>query len=281
MKKTSRSPMVLEVIAFPDLLKSLERLADLLTKIQKALGEYLETQRANFPRFYFVGDEDLLDIIGNSKNVERIQTHFKKMFAGVTRVMVNEDGSQVLGVASKEGEEVPFFTPVQVTGQKIDQWLTGVETQMRVALAKYLAECVTAVDEFRINGFVLAPYLEWLDKYQAQLVVLGAQVAWSTAVEKALENMERGASDEELHHVVASTEKTLNALADTVLLHQPPVRRRKLEHMITELVHQRDVTRDVSIAHRVSSLTHMNVAYQQKGHLAKGLRMASNDALLL
>lgn len=63
----------------------MERLADLLTKIQKALGEYLERQRAAFPRFYFVGDEDLLEIIGNSKDIAKIQKHLKKMFAGMIK----------------------------------------------------------------------------------------------------------------------------------------------------------------------------------------------------
>ena len=57
-------------------------------------------------RFYFVGDEDLLEIIGNSKNVGRLQKHFKKMFAGVATITLNDDNSQVLGLLSKEGEEV-------------------------------------------------------------------------------------------------------------------------------------------------------------------------------
>ena len=59
-----------------------------------------------FLRFYFVGDEDLLEIIGNSKNVARLQKHFKKMFAGVATIILNDDSSQVLGLLSKEGEEV-------------------------------------------------------------------------------------------------------------------------------------------------------------------------------
>lgn len=57
-------------------------------------------------RFYFVGDEDLLEIIGNTKNIPRLQKHFKKMFAGVAQILMDEDQTQVLGVASKEGEEV-------------------------------------------------------------------------------------------------------------------------------------------------------------------------------
>ena len=57
-------------------------------------------------RFYFVGDEDLLEIIGNSKNIPRLQKHFKKMFAGVASIILSEDSTQVLGISSKEGEQV-------------------------------------------------------------------------------------------------------------------------------------------------------------------------------
>lgn len=72
MKKVFKSPFVLDVLNIVGVQKSLERLADLLSKIQKALGEYLERERSSFPRFYFVGDEDLLEIIGNSKDVSRL-----------------------------------------------------------------------------------------------------------------------------------------------------------------------------------------------------------------
>ena len=57
-------------------------------------------------RFYFVGDEDLLEIIGNSKNVPKLQKHFKKMFAGISSVVLSEDETKVLGICSREGEIV-------------------------------------------------------------------------------------------------------------------------------------------------------------------------------
>ena len=50
MKKVAKSPLVLDVLNIPNGQKQLERLADLLTKIQKALGDYLEKERASFPR---------------------------------------------------------------------------------------------------------------------------------------------------------------------------------------------------------------------------------------
>ena len=79
MRKVGKSGLVLDILNIQGIQKLLERLADLLAKIQKALGEYLERERSSFPRFYFVGDEDLLEIIGNTKNVPRLQKHFKKM----------------------------------------------------------------------------------------------------------------------------------------------------------------------------------------------------------
>ena len=44
-----------------------------------------------------MGDEDLLDIIGNSKNVQKIQKHFRKMFAGIAAIMLSEDDNKILG----------------------------------------------------------------------------------------------------------------------------------------------------------------------------------------
>lgn len=55
MKKVARSPLVMDVLNIPGVQKSLERLADLLGKIQKALGEYLERERASFPRSVGMG----------------------------------------------------------------------------------------------------------------------------------------------------------------------------------------------------------------------------------
>ena len=51
MKKVVKSPLIVNVITINGVQRSLERLADLLQKIQKALGEYLERERAGFPRY--------------------------------------------------------------------------------------------------------------------------------------------------------------------------------------------------------------------------------------
>ena len=169
MKKVSKSPMVMDVLNIQGVQRSLERLADLLGKIQKALGEYLERERASFPRFYFVGDEDLLEIIGNSKNVPRLQKHFKKMFAGVASILLNDENNIVTGIASREGEEVDFRTPVNtVENPKINVWLTMVEKEMRLTLAYNLATAVSDMKALKQSEPATrsASWMSWCDKNQ-------------------------------------------------------------------------------------------------------------------
>ena len=72
MKQVNKTPNVLEVLKISNLEKTLLNFITQLNHIQKALGEYLEKQRQAFARFYFVGDEDLLEIIGNSKEIKNI-----------------------------------------------------------------------------------------------------------------------------------------------------------------------------------------------------------------
>lgn len=44
--------------------RTLEQLVDQLNRCQRALNEFLEEKRTAFPRFYFLGDDDLLEILG-------------------------------------------------------------------------------------------------------------------------------------------------------------------------------------------------------------------------
>ncbi len=248
MKKVFKSPFVLDVLNIQGVQKSLERLADLLGKIQKALGEYLERERSSFPRFYFVGDEDLLEIIGNSKDIVRIGKFLKKMFAGLSSIQLDQDLTRIEGMASREGEQVPFSTPIELAKfPKINDWLTKLESEMKTSLAQLLAKAYAHLQEFynSPDGLDQAKFLAWIDAYPAQLVVLAVQVGWTSLVEGALE------ANKPLEGPLSVVLRGLDVLADTVLTELEPIQRRKCEHLITELVHERDVLRLLA-SHSVS-----------------------------
>ena len=131
-----------------------------------------------------------------------------------------------------------FKNPVSIADNpKINQWLTLVEKEMRLNLATLLARAVDDIAKFNKKGLDSAEYLQWVDRYQAQLVVLASQIAWSSSVEAALQNLQNqpAASVDftPLQDVLTVVEGTLNVLADSVLQEQPPVRRKKLEHLVS------------------------------------------------
>ena len=63
-----------------------------LERCQKSLNDFLEEKRNSFPRFYFVGDEDLLAILGQANKPSVVQTHLKKLFAGIHSVNFDAEG---------------------------------------------------------------------------------------------------------------------------------------------------------------------------------------------
>ncbi|KAH9486661.1 Cytoplasmic dynein 1 heavy chain 1 [Psilocybe cubensis] len=266
MKRVYKSPFILDVLNIQGVQKSLERLAELLNKIQKALGEYLERERSSFPRFYFVGDEDLLEIIGNSKDILRIMKHLKKMFAGISTVKLDDDLTQIQGMASREGEEVPFSDPILLKDYpKINDWLARIETMMRLSLADLLTAAVTELQSFYGKGTLEgAQLVSWMEKYPAQLVTLAIQIAWTFSVESSLEYREAPQSSLEVIH------QALDLLADIVLQELTPVTRRKCEHLITELVHQRDVVRSL-IQKGVNDPKSFDWLYQMRFYLDKAI----------
>ncbi len=90
MRKVSSKPNAIELLNIEGLQRTLERLEDLLSKIQRALGEYLERQRSMFSRFYFVGDEDLLEMIGNGKDPIKIQRHMVILYYMPIYTFIND-----------------------------------------------------------------------------------------------------------------------------------------------------------------------------------------------
>ena len=57
-----------------------------LERVQKKLNDLLAAKRAQFPRFFFLSNEDLLEIIGQPKDPNSINKHIKKIYEGITKI---------------------------------------------------------------------------------------------------------------------------------------------------------------------------------------------------
>ena len=79
INKDRNAYRALNVKGFINILQELNKK---LEYIQKNLNQFLEGKRGLFPRFYFLSNDDLLEIIGQAKEPEPIQKHIKKIFEG-------------------------------------------------------------------------------------------------------------------------------------------------------------------------------------------------------
>ena len=73
----------------------------------------------------------------------------------ISLLSLNDHELISVGIASPEGEEVLFDNPVStIDHPRINEWLTEMEKQMRLTLAKNLAKAVQDVKPFK-DGAVL------------------------------------------------------------------------------------------------------------------------------
>jgi dynein heavy chain len=95
-----------------------------LDSIQKSLEEYLETKRMAFPRFYFLSNDELLEILSQTRDPLAVQPHMTKCFDAIKRIKFGEGrlAHDILGFIDPGGEVVPLSDSVKAEGP-VESWL--------------------------------------------------------------------------------------------------------------------------------------------------------------
>lgn len=141
-KAVEMEPLALNLEKIPNLMDTLQTSLRLIEEIQKGLENHLEIKRLEFPRFFFLSNDDLINILAETRDPLLVQPHMRKCFEGIEELIFNSN-TDILGMKSVEKEEVNFDNKVSPKEFKncVEKWLLKVEEEMRNSISHLIRQC--------------------------------------------------------------------------------------------------------------------------------------------
>ena len=233
----------------PGLFERLENIQGRLSLCEKALAEYLETKRLAFPRFYFVSSADLLDILSNGNEPEKVMKHLTKLFDSMAKLTLDKTKAKTgLAMHAKDGEHVDFPSPCDLNGQ-VEVWLNRLLDMQCRTILYWLTDAVQAYEEKSRE--------QWILEFPGQIALTGSQVWWTTEVNMAFAKLEEG-FENALKDYYKKQVSQLNALIVMLLGDLSKGDRQKIMTICTIDVHARDVVMKM-IASKVNLISSINL----------------------
>ncbi|KAG5888365.1 hypothetical protein JTB14_033502 [Gonioctena quinquepunctata] len=254
MRRTAKNPLAMDAALQPGLLEALQRNNGLLEQIMKCLESYLETKRVAFPRFYFLSNDELLDILAQTRNPFAVQPHLRKCFDAIAKlefgVKVPDEAEEestlssklsidvlttdIVAMLSPEGERVPLGKGLKARGN-VEDWLGKVEESMFLSLHRLMKKSM--------SHYSVVPRTEWVVCHANQIILTVSQIMWARDVHAILDS-----GSKMLDKMVTYEQKCkddLNDLAALVRTDLTSVTRKILIALITIDVHARDTVHNM------------------------------------
>uniref|UniRef100_A0A3Q2QRM0 Dynein axonemal heavy chain 7 n=1 Tax=Fundulus heteroclitus TaxID=8078 RepID=A0A3Q2QRM0_FUNHE len=154
----------------PNMLERLQESNEHLDEIQKGLNTYLEKKRLFFP-FFFLSNDELLEILSQTKDPLCVQPHLKKCFEGIAKLEFTKE-LEITGMISSEKETVPFTEKIYPAQGMVEKWLSEVESLMLKSVRHVIHQ---------------GPRKKWVLQWPGQVVISASSIYWTSEVCEAIQ----------------------------------------------------------------------------------------------
>lgn len=167
---------LIDITSIPRFNSSLSKILEALLTIRESLNDFLETYRQKYPRFYFLGNDELLEIIGSKNSICTVSKYARKMFGSIMDIRGKDQ--KIQSVQSVEGEIFYLENKVDISScEDHSQWLNELENELKHSLLTYIEKCSEEITSTR-------DIISLLEKYPFQALLVSFQIYMTRTIEK-------------------------------------------------------------------------------------------------
>ena len=236
---------VYDAFNVPGLFGKLERICEQLEICKKSLADFLDGRRRQFPRYYFVSEADLLDILSNGSTPSKILTHVPKVYLWTKTLIFDKETSCTnrpiaTHFVSGVGEEICVFEPAVALEGKVESYMQIVLDAQKKSIFETVKRSLRRYEIMHRPEWLLTKdeSNQSIDPAQTTLLVLAINYV------KEVENSLRMVSEGNNKALLGYGEKQINQLNDLIRLTQTNLSkgdRTRIMVSITMDAHGRDI----------------------------------------
>jgi dynein heavy chain, axonemal len=231
--KCLENPKISTFCLSTGLLSELNHLKQVFETIGLECENDLMQARLKFPRFFFVSNDQLIEIL-SVRDIKQLKSHLRFLFNAVHDLVWDEQ-LNALGMLSCESEYVPWPKPLLWSDSDIftELWLSDIEANMYKAVWDHIKKARRTYPE--------CDRKQWAVSWPCMIVLCVSQLYWASEAEQAIsDGRGRGLLDfnkkcnRQLEEITVMLRGTLSDLE-----------RRSIGTMIITEVHARDLCRQL------------------------------------